>query len=160
MQIISIPWSLESLQQAQLKPSYEHQCHGDSSQNKRAMQLPEGAKGELIRSHLLPPREPHSVEMRWTRKHPGPWFCNQPLHTERPPGNAWSELFCVQLQLQFRDLLFWQAERVLAFVGFWNISFLLSSSWLSRVKSYRGSRKCCVWCSFSVNVGCRWNFQL
>jgi len=53
MQVISIPSSLESLQQAQFKPSYEHQGHGDSSQNERAMQMPEGAKGELIRSHLV-----------------------------------------------------------------------------------------------------------
>lgn len=53
MQIISILSSLESLQQAQFKPSYERQCHGDSSQNAGAMQLPEGAKGERFGSLLL-----------------------------------------------------------------------------------------------------------
>lgn len=117
--------------------------------------------GELIRSHLISHHRSLTV-LRWGRQ--GDirvlGFATS-LYVQRShQAMAWSELFCVQLQLQFRDILFRQAEGVLSSVGFWNILPSSQAPDLVELKSHRGSRKCCVWCSFSVNVGCWWNFQL
>lgn len=160
MQIISILSSLESLQQAQFKPSYERQCPGDSSQNAGAMQLPEGAKGERFGSHLL--SHGSLTVLRWGGRG-GVQVLDFAVSLYRQRNHqAMSDPSCSGAALTpipWYPILASRKSPVLR--GVLEHSLLLSSSWHSKVKkSRRGSRKCCVWCSFSVNVGCWWNFQL
>lgn len=82
------------------------------------------------------------------------------LCTKRPPGNAWSELFCAALTLILWSPILASGKSSIVFVGFWNILSSPQAPDLVELKSCRGSRKCCAWCSFSVNVGCWRNVQL
>lgn len=121
------------------------------SPNDRTMQLPEGATGEPIYSSFWFLWEPPGGQ---GRSHQSLGFAMTSFYLQRGHRAMPDLNYSVcSSNSQFCEFTSWQVERVLSCVRFWNIISSSQAPDLVELKSCRGSRKCCVWCSFSVNVG-------
>lgn len=118
------------------------QRHGDSCKNERAIQLPEGVKGEPVCSHLLSPRS--LTVLTWGGRETSSSLVLQLVFTCREATRQ--GLICSVCSSNPNSVIiqFWQAEGVLIFAGFWNTLTSSQAPDLAELKSYRGSRKCCV----------------